>query len=128
MNKIANIKSLFLQFLVFSLFVSCDTTEKKDEDTPLDDVVERTHFEEHKILPYEYIREADLFWEKKMWRVIDVREKMNKTFVIVLVIMSFLSSCKDEKTKNTTQQSKKESASSKARVEAAAKSAKKHAI
>lgn len=36
LNKTANIKSLFLQFLVFSLFVSCETSEKKDEDTPLE--------------------------------------------------------------------------------------------
>ena len=36
--------------------------------------------EEREILPYEPIREADIFWEKKVWRVIDIREKMNLPF------------------------------------------------
>lgn len=32
-------------------------------------------------LDYEYQREADVFWSKKVWRVIDTRQKMNKPFV-----------------------------------------------
>ena len=32
-------------------------------------------------LKYENIRQADVFWEKRIWRVLDVREKMNKPFV-----------------------------------------------
>ena len=31
-------------------------------------------------LPYDHIREADVMWEKRVWRVIDFREKMNKPF------------------------------------------------
>ena len=31
-------------------------------------------------LPYEYVREADMMWSKKIWRTIDVREKMNLPF------------------------------------------------
>jgi len=52
-----------------------------DKDTPLDGVYERTTIEEKRILPYDHIREADVFWEKRIWRVIDVREKINKPFV-----------------------------------------------
>jgi gliding motility associated protien GldN len=33
-----------------------------------------------KPLEYEYQREADVFWSKTIWRVIDVREKMNLPF------------------------------------------------
>lgn len=33
-----------------------------------------------KPLAYEYQREADVFWSKTIWRVIDVREKMNLPF------------------------------------------------
>ncbi len=33
-----------------------------------------------KILPYQYIREADVLWEKRIWRTVDVREPMNKFF------------------------------------------------
>lgn len=32
-------------------------------------------------LPYEYQREADVFWSKHIWRMIDTRQKMNKPFV-----------------------------------------------
>jgi len=47
---------------------------------PLDDITARTILQERKVLAYPPIREADIFWEKRIWRVIDVREKMNQTF------------------------------------------------
>lgn len=48
---------------------------------PVDGVVLKRLTTEHRVLPYDDIREADLFWEKRIWRVVDVREKMNKHFV-----------------------------------------------
>ncbi len=30
-----------------------------------------------RLMPYEYVREADLIWSKRVWRSIDMREKMN---------------------------------------------------
>jgi gliding motility associated protien GldN len=33
------------------------------------------------VLPYESLREADIPWEKRIWQVIDVREKMNLAFI-----------------------------------------------
>ena len=50
------------------------------EDKYLDGVVERTLTGTDQVLPYEPIREADVPWEKRMWRVIDVREKINAPF------------------------------------------------
>jgi gliding motility associated protien GldN len=47
---------------------------------PMDDIVDRKIMHERKILNYKLLREADIFWEKRIWRVIDVREKMNHTF------------------------------------------------
>ncbi|MCB0570942.1 MAG: gliding motility protein GldN, partial [Phaeodactylibacter sp.] len=46
-------------------------------DKPLDDIVEKRITVEKRVLPYDPIREADIFWEKRIWRIIDVREKMN---------------------------------------------------
>lgn len=57
-----------------------ESTLPDDENTPLDDIVEKRMIEERQVLEYEPIREADIFWEKRIWRVIDVREKMNLPF------------------------------------------------
>ncbi|MEM9819856.1 MAG: gliding motility protein GldN [Bacteroidota bacterium] len=46
----------------------------------LDDIVKRKVMKERQVLAYAPLREADLFWEKRIWRVIDVRQKMNQTF------------------------------------------------
>ncbi|NND05712.1 MAG: gliding motility protein GldN [Saprospiraceae bacterium] len=48
--------------------------------TPLNDIVAKKIMQERFILPYEPIREADLFWEKRIWRVLDIREKQNRPF------------------------------------------------
>ena len=47
----------------------------------LDDITERSIVSERRLLPHAPIREADIFWEKRVWRVIDTREKMNLTFM-----------------------------------------------
>lgn len=57
-----------------------ESSEPVDENKPLDDIVEKRMIEERRILEYEPLREADIFWEKRVWRIIDVREKMNLPF------------------------------------------------
>ncbi len=57
------------------------TEEDEDKYVPLNDIVEKRLTKERRVLPYQPQREADIFWEKRVWRVIDVREKMNKRFV-----------------------------------------------
>lgn len=51
-----------------------------ENETPLDGVVEKKSTVEKRVLPFDPVREADIFWEKRIWRVIDVREKMNLPF------------------------------------------------
>ena len=83
-----NIKSLFIfSFLLLSISMFAQNDDKiiTESSAPieglfLDDVVERTLVEENKILKYEPIREADISWERRIWRVIDCREKMNLVF------------------------------------------------
>jgi len=43
----------------------------------LDGVYVQEHIPTKKVVPYEYIREADVTWSKRVWRVIDLREKFN---------------------------------------------------
>ncbi len=50
------------------------------EDTYIDGIVKKTLTEESMVLEYEPLREADIAWEKRIWRVIDTREKMNLPF------------------------------------------------
>ena len=52
-----------------------------DPNAPLDSPYERKIFKEKRVLTYDDIREADVFFEKRIWRVIDVREKLNKPFM-----------------------------------------------
>jgi gliding motility associated protien GldN len=46
----------------------------------IDGVYEKVTTVEKEIIPYDDIREADVFWSKRVWRSIDVREKMNLVF------------------------------------------------
>lgn len=66
--------------------VKVEPTENKgelppDPDAPLDGIVERKTILEKQVLPWEPVRESDIMWSKRVWRVIDVREKMNLPFV-----------------------------------------------
>lgn len=47
---------------------------------PVNDIVEKRTKTERRILPYENVREADILWQKRIWRVLDVREKINLPF------------------------------------------------
>jgi len=58
-----------------------ESTEGNTEEMFVDDIVQKRLILENRVLPYEPIREADIPWEKRVWRVIDVREKQNKPFV-----------------------------------------------
>ena len=63
--------------------IEVKTEEVYDEepsDAPLDDVVKKDIMAERRVLAYQPIRESDIFWEKRVWRIIDVREKMNLPF------------------------------------------------
>jgi len=57
-----------------------ESGELLEEEPPLDDIVDRNLVSTRRLLPYQPIREADIMWEKMLWRVIDTREKMNLPF------------------------------------------------
>ena len=46
----------------------------------VDDVVQKTIMNDNRVLEYESVREADVPWQRRIWRVIDVREKLNLPF------------------------------------------------
>jgi len=45
--------------------------------TPRDGVFDKSAIVELQPIPYVYLREADLVWTKRIWRTVDMREKMN---------------------------------------------------
>ena len=83
--KLLSISFLILFFVAPAIaqepeVIRTESSEPEDEDRPLDGIVEKRMIEERRVLTYEPMREADIFWEKRIWRVIDVREKMNLPF------------------------------------------------
>jgi gliding motility associated protien GldN len=73
---------LFLYLIFFFLVVniSAQTQPTESSEPYLDDIVKRSLVFEAKVLPYEALREADIPWSKKMWRIIETREKINIAF------------------------------------------------
>jgi len=62
------------------LFVVGAVSAQPLGDPPRDRAFDEISYGEAMSIPYDHIREADVFWEKRMWRVIDFREKMNLPF------------------------------------------------
>ncbi|MCB0663427.1 MAG: gliding motility protein GldN [Saprospiraceae bacterium] len=44
------------------------------------DITPKKHFKEKKVLSYPALDERDVFWEKKVYRIIDTRQKINLPF------------------------------------------------
>jgi gliding motility associated protien GldN len=61
-------------------FVMASSPTLSAQTTPLDDFTERSIVPERPVLAYPTVREADILWEKRIWRVLDVREKINLPF------------------------------------------------
>lgn len=77
---IGGLLSLFATQLLYAQSETLVTPKTEAFHKPLNGVVEKKILEERKVLPYPNLREADLFWEKMIWRTIDVREKINLPF------------------------------------------------
>ncbi|CAA6829696.1 MAG: Gliding motility protein GldN [uncultured Aureispira sp.] len=51
-----------------------------DQVAPRDNFYDRYLYTEKQVIPYDFIHEKDVFWERRIWRLIDIREKMNHPF------------------------------------------------
>lgn len=54
--------------------------QQANQGEVINDIVKERMIMDKRVLPYDHIREADILWEKWVWRVIDIREKMNLSF------------------------------------------------
>jgi gliding motility associated protien GldN len=55
-----------------------DTVKKKPFDRPLDGYYKKNNILSARVTPYANLRESDVTFAKRVWREIDVREKMNQ--------------------------------------------------
>lgn len=64
--------------LVFSILVTAVTGIHAQN--VLDGVYVREHSPTRTVVPLSYLREADVMWSKRIWRIVDLKEKMNLPF------------------------------------------------
>ena len=75
MKKIIYI--LVLNFIVGSIFAQLPGSGISVESNVLDGVYIQEHIPTKRVVSYTHLREADVMWAKRIWRVIDLKEKMN---------------------------------------------------
>lgn len=69
-------------FCIFTICILSQTVSfgQAVSEAKRDGIYDRDLLPTREVLPYDHIREADVFWEKRIWRMIDFREKMNLPF------------------------------------------------
>lgn len=72
-------KLILVVLLVFNLGITIEAFSQVF-DSPRDGAWDKTHTNDRKPVGYAPVREADVTWYLKIWRVIDFREKMNQVF------------------------------------------------
>lgn len=72
----------FVSIFVFAgfFFGMATFTHAQILDSPRDEVYDKIHIPDKKPIPYTSVREADVVWEKRVWRMMDLRQKINLPF------------------------------------------------
>jgi gliding motility associated protien GldN len=65
--------------IIGALSLLIGVTKQETKAQIVDGAYQRTDIYSRKPTPLPYVREADVMWRKKVWRIIDLREKMNQT-------------------------------------------------
>ncbi len=73
-----NSKSRFLLFIVLILG-SLTSNAQDGVQTVLDGAYVREHNPTRKVIPWPNLREADVMWARRIWQVIDLKQKINHT-------------------------------------------------
>ena len=73
-------KKLFVVFLIGVLFSTIVYKQQTYAQSVNDGVYFKENIPGKRPVPYPYLREADILWTKKIWQIIDCREKMNHPF------------------------------------------------
>lgn len=85
--------TFFSTVLIFSMILGLSYAQEdinggpvnsRTETGVIDGVVLNTHVPTKRLVPYEHVREADMIWSKRVWRTIDLREKINHPLYLPL--------------------------------------------
>ncbi|MBK6484432.1 MAG: gliding motility protein GldN [Chitinophagales bacterium] len=71
---------LVLVLVVILSTAAVRASGQADETMPRDLFYDKIAPTEKEVIPYDNVREADVLWQKRIWRIIDSREKMNLPF------------------------------------------------
>jgi hypothetical protein len=69
-------KKIFVLIGIMALILGASQLEVKAQI--IDGAYKRDDVKSRKPTSLPYVREADVMWRKKVWRIIDLREKMNQ--------------------------------------------------
>ena len=82
MNKLI-VSVVMMSILSFTFAQNQDINggpiNSRTETGVIDGVYLTTHVPTKRLIPYEHVREADVIWSKRVWRTIDLREKINQS-------------------------------------------------
>ena len=76
------IKSITAFILLLSItFFEISAQDVTEESTVRDRAYDVERTASRRVIPYEHLRESDVFYERRIWREISVNEKLNKPFI-----------------------------------------------
>jgi len=78
MNSV--MKKIILLLPVFAFLGIMANAQQVLDSPPLDGAYVKSNVIEKKPISYAYVREADVIWSKRIWRMIEFKEKMNQPF------------------------------------------------
>jgi hypothetical protein len=70
-------KRLILSVLLLVAAMPSVDAQSVLDDKVQDGIIKTEHIQNRKPIPYAPIREADVMWKRRVWRIIDLREKIN---------------------------------------------------
>ena len=76
-NLIVCISVFFASSSLFGQDINGGPVNTRTKTGVIDGVVQSTHVPTKRLIPYVNVREADMIWSKRVWRTIDLREKIN---------------------------------------------------
>jgi len=77
------LNSHFIKTTTLAIFIIGSVVKVSAQNTgePLrDSFYDNVSMSQREVIPYDHIRQADVFYHKRVWRVIDVNEKLNLPF------------------------------------------------